>query len=81
MVLSEIESKIKSKYKEKENLVSVITSVLSKLNPLEILKSGYSMVEKDGKKISSIKDLKSNDVIEINFQDGKIKAIVNCDQK
>ena len=81
MILTDIESKIKSKYKEKENLVNVITSVLSKLNPLEILKSGYSLVEKDGKKVSSIKDLKEKDVIEINFQDGKLDAIINSVKK
>ena len=53
-----------------------VTGLISKLNPLEILKNGYSLIEKDNKKVSSIKALKQNDSILIRLADGKIDAVV-----
>ena len=53
-----------------------VTGIISKLNPLEILKNGYSIIEKDNKKLSSIKGIKQNDNISIRLADGKIDAVV-----
>ena len=46
------------------------------LNPLNLMKKGYSIVYKDNKAISSTKDININDDINITMQDGSIKAKV-----
>ena len=46
------------------------------LDPLNSLKRGYSIVNKEDKCIDSIKLLKKNDIINIKIVDGKIKANV-----
>ena len=58
------------------NSFEKVTSIISKLNPLEILKSGYALIEKDDKKLSSVKNLKQNDNISIRLADGKVDAVV-----
>lgn len=74
LILKDIESKILSKYKEKENAINMVSSVISKMNPLEILKNGYSLIEKQGKKISSTKNLEVDDEVTVNLSDGKVDA-------
>lgn len=80
-------SKVLSAVKDIKNLFEVkkmalvnsfekITSLISKLNPLEILKSGYALIEKDDKKLSSVKNIKPEDNISIRLADGKIDAVV-----
>ena len=44
------------------------------VNPLNIMKKGYTLVYKDDKLITSSKELKKNDDIDIIFHDGKVKA-------
>ncbi len=46
------------------------------LNPLNALKRGYSIIKKDNKCISSVKNVKVKDEIDINIKDGNIKAMV-----
>ena len=53
-------------------------SVLTKLNPLEVLKNGYAFVEKNDKKVSSVASLDVGDEIKISFYDGEIKANKDC---
>ncbi|MBQ4542213.1 MAG: exodeoxyribonuclease VII large subunit [Clostridia bacterium] len=77
MTVKDIESKIELIKKEKENKLSVLTNVISKLNPLEILKSGYAVVENQGKKLTTIKSAKVGDEITINLNDGKFDATIS----
>lgn len=49
---------------------------LESLNPMSTLKRGYGITRKEGKVISSSKDFTTHDKIEIEFQDGTIKAEV-----
>ena len=49
---------------------------LDTLSPLKTLTRGYSMVEVDGKVVSSSKDLKKGDIINLLFADGNTKAKV-----
>ncbi len=77
MTVKDIESKIELIKKEKENKLSVLTNVISKLNPLEILKSGYAVVENQGKKLTTIKSAKIGDEITINLNDGKFDATIS----
>lgn len=82
MILTkEIESKIELIKKEKENKLSVLTGVISKLNPLEILKSGYAVVENNGKKLTTIKSAKVGDEVTINLDDGKFNATISGIEK
>ena len=57
----------------KANLVKIITK-LDALSPLKTLTRGYSIVEKEGKVISKIKQINLNDTVDVKFIDGKIKA-------
>ena len=61
---------------DKHNYVNLL-SKLEVLNPLLTLKRGYSIIKKDNKAISSKKNLKKNDIIDIEFQDGSVEATIN----
>lgn len=62
--------------KENKNKFAKLISKLEILNPVLTLKRGYSIVKKDNKVITSIKDVKENDILTINMQDGDIKTTV-----
>lgn len=76
-ILKDSENLISLKFQNEKHKIEKLIDVLSKLNPLEILKRGYVFVEKDDKKINSIKNLKVGDEIKISFIDGKINATIN----
>ena len=81
MIVKAIESKIEFIKTDRENRLSVLTGVISKLNPLEILKSGYAVVERSGKKLTTAKFVKVGDEITINLSDGKFDAKVSNIEK
>ena len=54
----------------------VLLSKLETLSPLLTLQRGYTITKKENKIISSIKDIKINDLLEIELTDGKIDAKV-----
>lgn len=45
---------------------------LEALNPVSVLQRGYSVAEKDGKIVSSVNDVKTDDLLNITLKDGKI---------
>ena len=49
---------------------------LEVLNPLLTLKRGYSIAKVDGKVVSSVKDVKTGDKLDIEFDDGTINTKV-----
>lgn len=51
-------------------------SKLEILNPLNTLKRGYTLAKSDGKVISSSKQLKSGDELEVEFMDGNVNTKV-----
>ena len=61
-------------YKYKLDNLNHIISKLEVLNPLNTLARGYSIVKKDGKVVSSIRNLKKDDEIKIELKDGKISG-------
>ena len=61
---------------KKANKYLQLVSKLETLSPLETIKRGYTMTKKDDKVITSKKDLKKKDKIEITFQDGSVEAEV-----
>ena len=74
--IKQIENSIKVKHeKEKTKYIELIAK-LDALSPLKTLYRGYSITEKNNKVIKSKEELKTNDLIEITFIDGKKEAIV-----
>lgn len=72
--IKQLENLIKLKMdNEKRKYVEVVAK-LDALSPLKTLLRGYSITEKDGKIIKSIKELSTNDEINIRLSDGKKKA-------
>lgn len=62
-----------------EKYVNVLTNNINKLellNPLNALKRGYSIVKKNNKCIDNIKEIKTDDKIDIALKDGNINAVV-----
>jgi Exonuclease VII, large subunit len=49
---------------------------LFSLNPVELLKKGYVIVEKDGKWVKSSSILREKDEISMRFFDGVVKVVV-----
>ena len=60
----------------KSNKYLQIISKLDALSPLKTLQRGYSIVKMDNKVISSIKDTKKDDLLELNLKDGNIDVKV-----
>lgn len=69
-----LETRIERKYKESETKWLELTAKLDTLSPLKTLTRGYSLVEHNGKIVTSEKDIKSDDEINIKFYDGSRKA-------
>lgn len=58
------------------NSLNLIVNKLELLNPLSVLKKGYSVTKVDNKIIKSVKDVKVDDQIHIKLIDGEINSIV-----
>ena len=63
-------------FDKKKNKYLNIISKLETLSPLKTLKRGYTITKKDNKVITSIKNIKKGDSINIEFNDGDINAKV-----
>ena len=61
-------------YKYSSQRLDHIISKLEVLNPLNTLNRGYAIVKKENKVLSSIKDVKEDEVITIAFKDGNIES-------
>ncbi len=59
-------------------------SILDKLilvNPLNIMKKGYTLVYKNNSLVTASNQLSNNDEVKIQFSDGSVKAIITTDNK
>jgi len=63
-------------YKFKMQNLEHIINKLDVLNPMNTLKRGYSIVKKDNKVISDIKNIMVDDMINVNIKNGSINAKV-----
>lgn len=59
-----------------QNQYMSLLNKLEILNPLLTIKRGYSITKKDDKVITSVKDLKKDDTLQIQLQDGSVLADV-----
>lgn len=76
IIIKNLENLITNKVKDSKTKSIELISKLDTLSPLKTLTRGYSIVQKDGKTIKSVKELKTNDVLGIRFTDGEIKTKV-----
>ena len=74
--IKQIENSIKVKHENEKTKYIELIAKLDALSPLKTLYRGYSITEKNNKVIKSKEELKTNDLIEIRFIDGKKEAIV-----
>ena len=63
-------------YKFKEQSLFNMINKLEVLNPLNTLKRGYAIVRKDDKVVSDIKNIKKDEIININLEKGTIVSKV-----
>lgn len=59
-------------FENKKQEISLLASRLESLNPVSILKRGYSVVTNDDKTVTSVKDVKDGDTLAIDVTDGRI---------
>ena len=65
-----------------KNKLDIVTLNIERINPLGLLKKGYTKVYKDNKNILSVKDLKIDDELDVTFIDGRVKTkITNIEVK
>lgn len=65
---------IKQKFLKIENNLDNLKYRLIAVNPKVVFEKGFAKVFKSGQKVTSVKDIKVNDEINLQFVDGKIKA-------
>ena len=63
-------------YEKKKDLLVTKMEKIELLNPVSILKRGYTITYKNDKVIKNIKELNKNDLIKIKFHEGFIEAKV-----
>lgn len=80
-LIYEIENLANQIFAKKSKIFEQTVSVISKQNPLELLKKGFVVAEINGKKILSVNKIKVDDEIKINFSDGYITAKVTNTNK
>lgn len=64
-------------YKDKIELLNTIISKLTLLNPLNVLDRGYNITYKDNHVVTSVKNIKENDELNIKMKDGNILVHVD----
>ena len=72
----DIENRVLEDINKKKISFELVSTIISKSNPLEILKKGYLIAEKDSKKLLSISEINSGDKINIKFCDGEAVALI-----
>lgn len=78
--LIEKEEKVKKLIKNiiflKENELDRKIEKIEILNPIKVLKRGYTITRKSGKIVKSVEDIEIKDLVEIVFKNGKVKSEV-----
>ena len=69
-----LSTKLNFKLNEKKLLYKRLNTLLDAYSSSNVLKRGYSLIIQDGKVVKSKKKLK-DDIFEVKFHDGSIKAI------
>ena len=67
---------MKDKISNCRNEFRNVVAILDNISPLKVLSRGYSVVKTSDKTISSVKDVKVDDVVQVRVSDGKFYASV-----
>jgi len=76
LLLKDIHTSVSNVLVNRKNEFNNVTSIISKLNPLEILKSGYGIVQSGNLRLVSVENIKAGDDLTICLNDGKVEAVV-----
>jgi len=74
LLYRQISYQLESSLNKKESLFKVLVAKVEAANPLKLLTEGYSKITKDGKNITSAKQLKAGDNVDVFVSDGKLSA-------
>lgn len=76
MILDKIDSSFTKYIQKKREEMNLYGVKMSSLNPFSIFDRGYSIAEKEGRIVSTIRDIDQGDKLKINFKDGKLDCQV-----
>ena len=76
IMIKKLETLTTNKVKDLKTKSVELISKLDTLSPLKTLTRGYSIAQKQGKTIKSIKEIKKDDTLDIRFIDGEVKTKV-----
>ena len=65
---------VETNFAKKESVFKQLVAKIEAANPLKLLTDGYSKIVKDGKNITSTKQINAGDNIDIFVSDGKLEA-------
>ena len=71
-----LDSLTKNQLQDRKHQLAIVLQKLDLLNPVHILRQGYGIVEKQGAAVSSIKEIKVGDLLDITLKDGRCRARV-----
>ncbi|MBQ0017438.1 MAG: exodeoxyribonuclease VII large subunit [Clostridiales bacterium] len=74
-IVEKLNNKITKKFDDYSVNLALLIKDLNTKNPLEILEKGYSKIEMNDKRITSVKEVKQGDELKCNLKDGSL--IVN----
>ena len=80
-LINRLESTTQKRITLKNNEFNILINKLELLNPLSIMKKGYSVTKLNNKFITSIKEVKKDEMIDIYVTDGSIKALIKETRK
>ena len=72
--IKSLENSVMQKLKDSKIRGAKAITKLDTLSPLKTLTRGYSLVECDGAVVTSSKNLKTGDIVDLHFSDGNAKA-------
>ena len=74
--IKNLDTLIKTKREKEKTKYIELVSKLDALSPLKTLYRGYSITEKDGKVVKSVKELKKGDKVLVKLSDGEKRATI-----
>ena len=68
---------MEGKLEKKKHQLAILSEQFDALSPLRLLSKGFSYVQReDGKRMSSVEQVKMGEILQIHFMDGTAKAKV-----
>ncbi|SCH11797.1 Exodeoxyribonuclease 7 large subunit [uncultured Clostridium sp.] len=75
-IYDKINFEVENNFKFEKQRLANTGAILHNLSPLSTIDRGYSIVQKEGKVINSIKEVKFKDDIDIILKDGNVECII-----